>query len=358
MSSIQAMTGRERVARAFERRDIDRVPRDDVFWAETLERWRGEGMEQHPAQGYDFDFALYGGIAPVPFPGRAEIIREDDETRDVTNEYGATIREWKNRTGVPSHLGYECTDIDMWRTRFKPCFVKPVVDVDALRPAYRAGREAEKFCSLESRGAFCFIQTMLGDEEFFMAMAAEPDWIRDMATTVTDATLNQYQQIIDAGMTPDSLYYNDDLAYTHSSFMSPAMYCDLFQPEHRRVANFCHQHGIKFIFHTDGDVRKLIEPLIDAGVDCLEPLEAKANMDVRNLAPAIGDRVMLFGNIDMTVAITNDLDRVEEEVRSKLDAGMAARCYLYHSDHSVPPQVSWATYQFIMELVDRYGRYA
>ena len=48
---------------------------------------------------------------------------------------------------------------------------------------------------------------------------------------------------------------------------------------------------------------------------------------------------------------------VEHEVRSKLEAGMSIKGYLYHSDHSVPPQVSWETYQFIVELVNRYGNY-
>jgi uroporphyrinogen-III decarboxylase len=97
--------------------------------------------------------------------------------------------------------------------------------------------------------------------------------------------------------------------------------------------------------------------MIDAGADCIEPLEAKANMDIRELAPLYGNRAILFGNIDMTVANTNDRDLVEHEVRTKLAAGMAARCYMYHSDHSVPPGVSWATYQYIHELLDQYGRY-
>jgi hypothetical protein len=356
MASIQ-LTGKQRVDRVFKRQDVDRIPRDDVFWSETLERWRDEGMTRHPAELFNFDFGLYGGMAPVPFPGRREIIREDEQTRDVIDEYGSTVREWKHRTGTPMHLGNECVDADIWRERFKPCFAEPVVNLDAMRGDYQRGRDGEKFCYFESRGPFCFIQTLVGDEIFLMAMAAEPDWVRDMARTVTDAFLKQYQVVIDAGMTPDALYFNDDLAYTHSSFMSPAMYCDLFQPEHRRIAEFCHQHGMKFIFHTDGDVRKLIGPMIDAGADCIEPLEAKANMDIRELAPLYGNRAILFGNIDMTVANTNDRDLVEHEVRTKLAAGMAARCYMYHSDHSVPPGVSWATYQYIHELLDQYGRY-
>jgi hypothetical protein len=31
--------------------------------------------------------------------------------------------------------------------------------------------------------------------------------------------------------------------------------------------------------------------------------------------------------------------------------------YIYHSDHSVPPTVSWDNYCYLMELLDEYGRY-
>jgi hypothetical protein len=36
---------------------------------------------------------------------------------------------------------------------------------------------------------------------------------------------------------------------------------------------------------------------------------------------------------------------------------MARRGYAYHSDHSVPPEVSWHTYQWVIDLLDRYGNY-
>jgi uroporphyrinogen decarboxylase len=55
---------------------------------------------------------------------------------------------------------------------------------------------------------------------------------------------------------------------------------------------------------------------------------------------------------------TNDRDRIEAEIRSKLEAGKSTRGYAYHSDHSVPPQVTWETYKFIMDCVKRYGAYA
>jgi len=38
-------------------------------------------------------------------------------------------------------------------------------------------------------------------------------------------------------------------------------------------------------------------------------------------------------------------------------AGKATKGYAYHSDHSVPPQVSWKTYQGIIGLIGKHGKY-
>lgn len=96
---------------------------------------------------------------------------------------------------------------------------------------------------------------------------------------------------------------------------------------------------------------------IDAGFDVLQPMESKASMDIRELAPLYGNRLSFFGNIDVMKMITEDLDLIEEEIRTKFAAGMAHRGYLYHSDHSVPPQVSLKTYLHIIDLIQRYGAY-
>jgi len=114
---------------------------------------------------------------------------------------------------------------------------------------------------------------------------------------------------------------------------------------------------MKFIYHTDGDVNGVIDLYIAAGFDCLQPLECKAGMDIRRLAPRYGDRLSFFGNVDVMELLTNNRTRIEAEVKAKLAAGMATKGYIYHSDHSVPPQVSWSTYQFIISLLDQYGQY-
>jgi uroporphyrinogen decarboxylase len=111
------------------------------------------------------------------------------------------------------------------------------------------------------------------------------------------------------------------------------------------------------IFHSDGDIRLLIPHFLDAGVDMIQPLEAKASMDVRALAPQYGDRLGFCGNIDVTVLATNDRERIRAELHSKLAAAMPYRGYMYHSDHSIPPGVTFDTYRWLLDEARRVGWY-
>jgi uroporphyrinogen decarboxylase len=191
-----------------------------------------------------------------------------------------------------------------------------------------------------------------------MAMVTDPGWVRDVSQTYTDIQLREFEAIMSLGLEFDGVFMWGDMAYNHSTFCSPRMYRDLIWPDHRRVADWVHDHGMKIIYHTDGNVNGVLDLYLEAGFDCLQPLEAKANMDIGALCPVYGDRLAFMGNINIMQMMDNDLERIEAEIAAKFAAGMATRGYAYHSDHSIPPQVSWETYQTIIRLIDRYGRYA
>jgi uroporphyrinogen decarboxylase len=208
-------------------------------------------------------------------------------------------------------------------------------------------------------GVECFEETrsLMGDEITLMAMVEEPEWVRDVSRVFTDQMVRNLDAIMATGIQPDGLWIYGDMAFKSATMCSPQMYKELFWPDHKRLADWAHAHNMKFIFHTDGDVNGVIDLYLAAGFDCLQPLEVKASMDIRKLCPRYGDRMAFFGNVDVMTMITNDPGLIEEEIRQKLAAGKATRGYVYHSDHSVPPQVSWPTYQAIIRLLDKYGVY-
>jgi uroporphyrinogen decarboxylase len=353
------MTSRERVNRMFRREDHDSIPRSDSYWDETVSRWRGEGLTGDILQRVGNDFQAFCWSDPQPFPGQESVIAEDEKTRTFVDAWGNTVRYWKGRSGTPEHVAFGCSTRDHWFDHYKPKLLDagPFVRPDASFDDWLVGRRNGKWTYLCGLETFEMTRRQIGDEAFLIALMDDPEWAVDISRTMTDLVLRDFEILLKRGIEPDGVWIYGDMAYRGGPMCSPKTYRELVWPDHQRMADWAHEQGLPFIFHTDGDVNSVLCHYLDAGFDCLQPLEAKAGMDVRTLAPMLGGDMALFGNIDVMVMATNDRDLIEEEVVSKLRAGMATRGYAYHSDHSVPPSVSLDTYLFILDLLDRHGNY-
>jgi uroporphyrinogen decarboxylase len=356
------LTSRERVNRAFERRDHDRIPRNDCFWQETIARWQKEGLNGTYDTALDLlgtDLDSLNWLWPECFPGSTTEISSDGDTYVVRDGHGKLVRYWRHKSGTPEHLGFDCDSREKWEQVYRPALLRSGLqaNLEEIKRNYERSRAKGRWCHLSGVESFEETRTLMGDEISLMAMVEEPEWVRDVSRVFTDQMLMNLDAIMTTGIQPDGLWIYGDMAFKSSTMCSPDMYKELFWPDHKRLADWAHAHGMKFIYHTDGDVNRVIDLYIAAGFDCLQPLEVKASMDIRQLCPRYGKQLAFFGNVDVMKMITNDLGVIEEEIRQKLEAGMATHGYFYHSDHSVPPQVSWATYQAIIGMLDKYGAY-
>ena len=201
------------------------------------------------------------------------------------------------------------------------------------------------------------VKDVLGHEIMLKAMLKRPEWVHDVFDTYTRVAIRMFELVEAEGMTCDGAFVYGDMAYNTGPFMSPKHFREFLFPYHKRMFDEFHKRGMPVIFHSDGDIRLVLDDLIESGADAINPLEAKANMDVRELAPVYGDRLGFVGNIDVRVLLSNDPEQVRAEVRSKLAAVMPYHGYIYHSDHSVPPGVELDTYRLLLEEVRRVGRY-
>lgn len=346
----------------FERRDHDRVPRHESFWSDTIERWQKEGLlgdTKTVLELLESDFHGLNWLWPQAFPGEDRVVEQNAETYVVRDSNGKLVRYWKGRQGTPEHLGFDCDSREKWETVYKPALLSTGLQCDPehTRRSYVRGRKLGKWCHLTGVESFEETRALMGDEITLMAMAEDPEWVVDVSRTFTNVMIRNLDAMMAAGIEPDGLWIYGDMAFKTATMCSPSMYKELIWPDHKRLADWAHVHNMKFIFHTDGDVNGVMDLYTQAGFDCLQPMEVKASMDVRKLIPKYHRELAFFGNIDVMVMATNDLDLIEAEISSKLIAGKEYRAYAYHSDHSVPLSVSWQTYQGIIELVRKYGAY-
>lgn len=356
------LTSRERVNRMFARADHDRIPRYDSFWPDTIRRWQAEGHIAGEADIFaqlESDFFSAGVIWPTPFPEQYAVLDEDDERQIVRDAWGATTRIWKDRDGTPEHLAFDCDSPDKWESVYKPAFLDGTLraDFDTMRTNYARYHSAGGWWMWHCAESFEATRKLVGDEIILIAMATDPELVIDVSRTYTDQLLREFEVALTLGIPFDGVFMWGDMAYNRGTFCSPKMYRELIWPDHHRIAEWVHAHDMKLIYHTDGDVNRVVELYIEAGFDCLQPLEAKANMHLPTLVPQYSDQLAFMGNVDVMTMLDNDLERIEAEFTAKIEAGMGTRGYTYHSDHSIPPQVDWATYQFIIDLLNRCGNY-
>jgi uroporphyrinogen decarboxylase len=188
-------------------------------------------------------------------------------------------------------------------------------------------------------------------------MMLEPEFIEDMLVSHTDFSLQMLELCLARGLRFDAVWFFADLCYKNGMLFSPALYRRLVQPCHHRFHEFCTRHGLFLILHCDGDVREFIPLLIEVGFDCIQPLEARAGNDVRQLKGRYGADIAFFGNINMDLLARGDRAEIRHEVVSKVTTAKAGGGYIFHSDHSVPPGVSFDSYRYAVELAKEHGAF-
>lgn len=353
----EPLTSHERFARVYRHEEPDCVPITDSFWAATIERWRREGLPAgvSPETFFGFDKVAVIGVDNSP-RYECRVVEDTADYTIVTTQWGVTQRTWKHRASVPEFLDFTVVDRESWeRTKARMTPTEDRIDWAGLARHYDRWR-AEGYWIIGG-GWFGFDvlhSWFVGTERVLAALLDDPEWVKDMIDTMCDLNLALLQMAWDRGYRFDCLRWPDDLAYVNGPFFSPSVYRSVVQPAHRRACDFAHERGAYAMLHTDGNIWPLLPDLLDAGIDGLNPLEQKAGMDVARLKAEVGDRLVLEGGID--VRLMSDPERIEEEIRSTLSVAKVGGGYCYHSDHSVPSDVSFADYCRVIALVRHYGR--
>ncbi len=157
-----------------------------------------------------------------------------------------------------------------------------------------------------------------------------------------------------AGAWLDLVFISDDIAGQESLLLSPALWERHLQPRLRRWCDLVHAHGLRTFYHTDGAARRLLRPILDCGVDVLNPIQhACPGMDLAELKREFGDRVIFHGGVDnQRVLPRGTVEEVRRETRLCLDTlGAGGRGFICCSCHNVQPGTPLANILAMIETV-------
>jgi uroporphyrinogen decarboxylase len=352
------MNSQQRITAALTGARPDRVPYQDAFWQTTIQRWHAEGLPDHISPDDYFGCEMVGisGSYTLQLPLR--VLDETERDRTYVDADGATRRELNTGDGwTPHWLDFTINSAEAWRRHRHRGTYDPGRLADDLAARYRRARELGRFVVYRAHGCFHPTWHKMGLERMLIAMIEEPDWIHDMYDVHTQLIIDLYDGCRERGVVFDAAWLADDLGYRTAPLIAPSMYCDLVGPHHQRACQHFAADGIQTMLHSDGDVRTLIPHFLEAGFSCLHPLEAKAGLDVAALKAEYGSSLVCFGNIDAR-RLAGSKSEIQEEVHSKVEAGKKDGGYIFHTDHSVPNDVSFENYCYALNMLEKYGHYA
>lgn len=352
------MQSRERILLALNHEEADRIGIHDSPWDTTERRWHSEGLPEGTtsAEWFGFEFKDFSTNNTLQLP--REVKEETGEYVISITEDGALQKNWKNQTSTPELIDFTIRTKEIWE-EYKPRMVMndSRVDWDNQLKANREAREKGFFCTLNFGLGFTKVCGMAGPENVLMAMVEDAEWIKDMFMTDARLCTEIAEEMFARRFEFDAGWILDDLGFKQKGFFSPQTYKELLMPAHKLICDCFKSRGLPMLLHSCGYITEFIPYFIEAGFDCIQPLEVKAGNNMLELKKRFGDQLAFMGGIDVRAMAHPDPTVIEKEISTKIPFAKKGGGYIYHSDHSVPSNVSFQQYCHAIELVRKYGAY-
>ncbi len=105
------------------------------------------------------------------------------------------------------------------------------------------------------------------------------------------------------GLPPDdpfeAAFIGEDIAFKSGPMIRVSWLEEHYFPRQARVFAALHARGKKVIFHSDGNLNAIMDGLVEAGIDGLNPVEISAGMDLSDLHRRY-PHLVFAGGIDVT----------------------------------------------------------
>lgn len=159
----------------------------------------------------------------------------------------------------------------------------------------------------------------VGLEEFSYVLADCPEVVVELMELNTVCAERWYRNLpenhgIEAG------FLADDIAFKSGPLLSPVWMREHYFPRLARTIAAAHARGLKVLFHSDGNLNPILDDLVAAGIDGLNPIEVLAGMDVGEIHRR-HPRLFMAGGIDVSQLLPfGTPEQVRDAVRKAIDA--------------------------------------
>jgi hypothetical protein len=247
---------------------------------------------------------------------------ERERTETLPNGREQRIFRW---TAWTAHVAYRDTDEYAARRRAEIASFDPAPSPESVRAwVDRAATHRRDlgdvffFASSPSLG-LSGLYDECGLEFFAYAMADHPGLIEELLEC-NALRAERFVEALPDDHGVEAVFLGDDIAFKSGPLLSPVWFGAEFLPRLARICAAWHRRGVKVLFHSDGNLMPVLDGLVEAGIDGLNPIEVLAGMDAGEIHRR-HPHLFLAGAIDVSQLLPfGSPEAVRDTVRRTIEA--------------------------------------
>ena len=342
------LSGVERMLKALSRQVPDRVPHFDVHNKKVREAILPDASYEEFIEYMDLD-----GIMVLDKVNAWTYEKVDDSGSVKRDQWGALVRYTSEDLGVPVQYAIK-TEKDLENYN-----VPDPDDPNRYKWLQQVVKrfKGERAIMAHATDVFDIAkESFLGDEAYFEAIVNNPELVDQINKIVLDYNLRYLKNCIEIGA--DIILISGDYAMTHSLFVSPKHTARFLIPSLTRQVELAHGFNVPIIKHTDGNIWKIFDLIVDTGVDGLHPIDPMAGMDIGEAKEKYGRKICLCGNINCGETLCwGTEEQVREEVKECIRKAAPGGGYICVSSNSIHSGVKPGNYLAMVKAIREYGDY-
>lgn len=331
------MTKKERVLNALSHKSVDRVPKGETW----------------------IDGNLANKIMGTNFPTDYQHYERDLKIRSFLNMDLINVGDWpqkeigfdnKGNTIYISNYGYEfivCSSKHITKPpvddiEYANLYVKP--DIKNVDPSLikRYAEETDLFVFAQIGGPVSMLNEMFDMEDYMVYCLTNTNEMKIITDKVMEYEIEKAKLFIDNGA--DAIFFADDIAFNTGTLLPPYIMDILVWPYYKKVVEEIKAYkNIPIVAHSDGQLMGVMDKYVECGFDGLQSLQPSAGMDIKEIKEKYGDKLCLWGNIDLDyiMSFAKPIE-VKKVVRETIDIASVNSGFILSTCNSmldsIPPQ--------------------
>jgi hypothetical protein len=352
------LTTRERFNEVMHCQKPDRVPNMDFgYWDETIVKWHKQGLPTQVKTNTDVEHYLgLEGVESIPmlplhnglFPKfEYKVLEEKSDCKIIQSEEGIICEIPRIGETIPKYIKFGIESREDWEVykaeRLDYKREDRIGDIKKVADEAHASGMPVRF---EAGSLYGWLRNWMGVENLSIAIMTERDWIEEIMEHLTEMSLYLIEKAL-PGIEVDIAWWWEDMCYNKGPLISPKLFKELMVPRYKRITDALKKHNVGVnILDCDGCIYQLVPGWLEAGINCMFPIEA-AHTDPLNLREQYGTDLLLMGGVNKMELIRGKeaIDRELERIQPLIEQGG----YIPTVDHRVPSDVLFENYLYYLE---------